>query len=145
MAVLDQSKKPYIQDRDEKQFIGIDLSFTRSEGIEGWFKSTETTLDAVKNNIRLLLMTEKGERLMQPSIGLGLKRFLFEQIKPDTASIIEAELSHVFEYLMPFISINNVDINTDASDALGRNTISIQVDFFLTKDPNTLASVMIDV
>ena len=45
MAVLDQSKKPYIQDRDEKQFIGIDLSFTRSEGIEGWFKSTETTLD----------------------------------------------------------------------------------------------------
>ena len=43
MAILDKSVKPFIQDNDEKQFIGLSLPFVKSDGIEGWFKSTETT------------------------------------------------------------------------------------------------------
>ena len=43
MAIRDLSKKPFIEDRDEKVFIGIDLPFRLSSGKEGYFASTSTT------------------------------------------------------------------------------------------------------
>ena len=43
MAIIDPSKKPYIVDRDENIFVGIDLPFRLSTGPEGYFASTSTT------------------------------------------------------------------------------------------------------
>ena len=54
MAVKDVAKKPFVEDRDEEVFIGIDLPFRKSDGPEGYFRSTETTIKAVKNNIKLM-------------------------------------------------------------------------------------------
>ena len=72
MAIRDTTIKPFIQDRDDNIFVGIDYPFHKSNGVEGWFKSTATTIEAVKNNIKLLLQTERGERLMQPNLGVAL-------------------------------------------------------------------------
>ena len=80
MAIKDTSKKPFIEDRDDNVFIGIDLPFRKSDGIEGWFASTTTTIESVKNNIRNLLSTSAGERFLQPTLGLNLRRFLFDQM-----------------------------------------------------------------
>ena len=77
MAVLDTSKKPFIQDRDDNIYIGIDLPFRKSESGEGYFASTSTTIDAVKNNVRTLLSTDKGERIFQPNLGVDLRRFIW--------------------------------------------------------------------
>ena len=89
MAVIDRNKKQFIQDRDENVFIGIDLPFQKSDGPEGWFASTETTIDAVKNNIRNYLKTHKGERYLQPNLGLGLRNYLFEQFTDELQLQIE--------------------------------------------------------
>tara|TARA_A100001391_G_C4942692_1_gene244974 strand:+ start:40 stop:477 length:438 start_codon:yes stop_codon:yes gene_type:complete len=145
MAILDKSRKPYIQDNDEEQFIGLSLPFTKSDGIDGWFQSTRTTLDAVKQNIKLLLSTERGERLMQPTIGLGLRTYLFQQLDNSTVDEIKADLTTTFQNLLPFVTINNIDVNISQMDSLGKNTISIKVDFHVTRDPNTLDSVIVDV
>ena len=48
MAIKDTYKKPFIEDRDNNIFIGIDLPFRKSDGIEGWFASTTTTIEAVR-------------------------------------------------------------------------------------------------
>ena len=69
MAFRDTTKKPYVFDRDTDVFIGIDYPFHKSSGPDGWFKSTSTTIEAVKNNIKMLLSTDKGERLLQPNLG----------------------------------------------------------------------------
>ena len=47
MAIRDTTQKPYIQDRDELVFIGIDLPFRKSDGVEGWFESTTDTISDV--------------------------------------------------------------------------------------------------
>ena len=54
MSIRDLNKRPFIADRDVNTFIGIDLPFRKSDGPEGWFASTKTTIEAVKNNIRSL-------------------------------------------------------------------------------------------
>ena len=80
MAIKDTTKKPYMVDRDDKISVGIDLPFRKSEGVEGYFASTTTTVDAIKTDIKCLLNTRVGERMMQPSLGVELHKYLFEQI-----------------------------------------------------------------
>ena len=75
MAIKDTSRKPFIEDNNTDIFIGLDLPIRKSDGIEGYFASTSTTIEAVKNNIKNLLNTEQGERFFQPNLGLNLKRF----------------------------------------------------------------------
>tara|TARA_A100001515_G_scaffold57142_1_gene45077 strand:- start:1301 stop:1744 length:444 start_codon:yes stop_codon:yes gene_type:complete len=141
MAIRDTSKKPYIQDRDELVFVGIDYPFHKSNGVEGWFKSTETTIEAVKNNIKLLLLTTRGERLMQPTLGLNLRRFLFEQFTDESRITIENEIVDTFRTFLPFVEIKDLVIGMDEIDAIGKNKLNISVLFNITRDPNTLESV----
>jgi phage baseplate assembly protein W len=141
VAFRDTTKKPYIQDRDENVFVGIDYPFHRSSGPEGWFKSTSTTIDAVKNNVKLLLQTERGERLMQPNLGVALKRFLFQQIDTDTIIAIQNEIIDTMNFWLPFVEIKDVQVSVDDS----RNTININVTFNIIRDPNTLRSVDVEI
>jgi phage baseplate assembly protein W len=141
MAIRDTQKKPFIQDRDENIFIGIDYPFHRSTGAEGWFKSTSTTIDAVKNNIKLLLQTERGERLMQPNLGVALKRFLFQQIDSDTIVAMQDEIIDTMNFWLPFVEIKDIQVATDDD----RNTIKINVTFNIIRDPNTLRSVEVEI
>tara|TARA_Y100000034_G_C6703501_1_gene310389 strand:+ start:129 stop:560 length:432 start_codon:yes stop_codon:yes gene_type:complete len=141
MAIRDTSIKPFIQDRDENVFVGIDYPFHKSNGVEGWFKSTSTTIEAVKNNIRLLLRTERGERLMQPNLGVALKRFLFQQIDADTIIAMQNEIIDVMNFWLPFVEIKDIQVSSDDS----RNTININVTFNIIRDPNTLSSVQIEI
>tara|TARA_Y100001963_G_C6517832_1_gene325187 strand:- start:1 stop:444 length:444 start_codon:yes stop_codon:yes gene_type:complete len=141
MAIRDTSKKPYTQDRDELVFVGIDYPFHKSNGVEGWFKSTETTIEAVKNNIKLLLLTTRGERLMQPTLGLNLRRFLFEQFTDESRITIENEIVDTFRTFLPFVEIKDLVIGMDETDAIGKNKLTISVLFNIIRDPNTLESV----
>ena len=145
MAILDTSKQPFIQDRDNDVFIGINLPFKKSEGSEGYFLSTTTTIDAVKNNVKLLLSTDKGERIFQPNLGIGLRRFLFEPITGETTIAIQNEIIETFNFWLPFISIKDIKVETTSADGTNPNQISINVIFNLDKDPNTLESVQVQI
>ena len=93
MAIKDTSRKPYINDNKTDVFIGLDLPIHKSNGAEGYFASTSTTIESVKNNIRNLINTQQGERLMQPRLGLNLKELLFEQIGEDIIRQIQTEIA----------------------------------------------------
>ena len=142
MAILDTSKKPFIADRDDNVFIGIDYPFHRSLGVEGWFKGTETTIDAVKTNIKMLLKTEKGERLMQPNLGISLQRFLFEQMTQETFNNIQTEIIDTFDFCLPFVEIKDIEVSNKSVDS---NSIVIDLAFNITKDPNTVESIQVEI
>ena len=144
MAIIDRNKKPFIQDRDTNVFIGVDLPFRKSEGSEGYFASTSTTIEAIRNNVKLLLLTRKGERIFQPNLGVDLSKFLFEQITPETILGIQNEIIETFNFWLPFITIRDIQIETSSTDGSSQNQISINVVFNLDKDPNTLESVQVE-
>ena len=50
-------------------------------------KMLKTINEVAKQNFRMLLLTEPGERVWDANYGIGLKRFLFEQ-----RFIVESEL-----------------------------------------------------
>ena len=147
MAIKDLSKKPFIEDRDDNVFIGIDLPFRKSDGIEGWFASTTTTIKAVKNNIRNLLNTHKGERYMQPNIGLNLRKFQFEQFTDELRLQIENDILDTFEFWLPFIQVRDlkVQMSDETAGSVNNNKLIISVVFNITRDPNTLESVQVEI
>ena len=93
MAILDNRDNQFIEDNDSRISVGLDFPISiHPNNRRGYFATTDTTIDSVKNDIRLLLMTQKGERLMQPLLGMDIRRFLFEQITDDTAIEIENDI-----------------------------------------------------
>jgi len=140
MPILDRRNNQFVEDQDTRVSVGIDFPFGRVPNQDGYFKTTKTTIESVKNNIRLLLKTERGERLFQPNLGLALKRFLFEQINEDTNILIENEIVDTFEKWLPFVEIRELDVNTQPINS-DRNQIKIKVTFNIRRAPGSLESV----
>ena len=144
MAVKDTSNKPYIIDRDSNIKVGIDLPIRRGDEKDGWFASTTTTIEAVKNNIRNLLNTNQGERLMQPTLGLDLRGLLFEQLTGDTIVSIQNKILDTFEVWLPFVQVRDIQVKVDNTANQLNNQISINILFNITQDPNTSNSVTVN-
>ena len=141
MAIKDTSRKPYIEDNNTDIRIGIDLPNRKGNSIDGYFASTSTTIEAVKNNIRNLLNTNQGERLMQPNIGINLRKYLFNQITSGTLAQIQEDILSVFRKWLPFVEVRNIELKSNDSF----NMISINIVFNIKQDPDTLDSVQIAV
>ena len=145
MAIKDISKKPYIIDNDTNIKVGIDLPIRRDEVTDGWFASTTTTIESVKNNIKNLLQTNQGERLMQPTLGLNLRRLLFEQIGEESLIGVQDSILDTFNFWLPFVEVRDIQVLTNEIDkTIGVNEIRVKILFNITQDPNTLESVTLN-
>ena len=92
------------------------------------FNQSFTTIDQLSSNIKNLLQTKKGERLMQPEFGSGLDEILFEQIDDDTKIQIEDAITSTMDKWLPYVNIEQIDI--DASDSLkDANTVNVSLTF----------------
>lgn len=139
MAILDNRINQRIEDKDTRVSVGIELPFGRQPGTgDGYFTSTKTTMDAIKNNIKTLLLTERGERLFQPNLGMNLRRFLFEQITQNTVIEIENDIVSTFEKWLPFVQLNDIRVDIGNQD---KNQIKIGIDFNVVNIPTELQSV----
>jgi len=139
MAILDRRKNRFVEVQDTRVSVGIDFPFGRVGGGEGYFKTTKTTVDSVKNNIKLLLQTSQGERVFQPELGMNLKNLLFEPMTEDLTIRIENNIVDVFQRWLPFVELRN--INVERKDDI--NQTNINIDFNIRRAPNSLESVQV--
>jgi phage baseplate assembly protein W len=92
------------------------------------FRQTYNTTDQIKSNIKNLLLTQKGERILQPEFGSGLQSILFDFNDDDVATKIEDTINEAFEMWLPYVTI--ADIVVDQTDELkDRNRVSISLKF----------------
>jgi hypothetical protein len=60
------------------KFIG--LSFPLSNSQHGYFNPSLLTKEQISSNILSILSTNKGERLMRPSLGLNVSKYVFNKM-----------------------------------------------------------------
>jgi hypothetical protein len=82
-------------------------------------------IDLVKQNLKMLLLTAPGERIMEPDFGIGLRNYLFENNTNSTYSEIETRIREQVNFYMPFIEVQQVDFGSPQSD----NTLTIAMGF----------------
>ena len=145
MAIRDTSRKPFIQDNDTRVKVGIDLPIRRGDDKDGFFASTSTTIEAVKNIIRNLLQTEEGERFFQPNLGIGLRRLLFEHITEENLLGVQDAILDKIEFWLPFVEVRDIQVlSRDEDTTVGVNEIRVKILFNIKQDPNTLDSITLD-
>ena len=114
--------------KDTKSFndyaIGISLPIQITNTA---FEQTFQTSEQVKSNIKNLLLTKKGERILQPEFGSGLQSLLFEPNVDDFEGRIEDTINESLEQWLPYVTAEEIDI--DASDTLrDNNRINVSVE-----------------
>jgi len=139
MAILDRRKDRFVEDQDNRVSVGIEFPFGRVSGGDGYFKSTKTTIDSIKNNIKLLLQTHRGERVFQPNLGMNLRSLIFEPLDDEIIIQVENNIVDVFEKWLPFVALKNIEINR-VEDL---NQVNINIQFNIKRAPNSLESVQV--
>lgn len=92
------------------------------------FEQTFQTSEQVKSNIKNLLLTKKGERILQPEFGSGLQELLFEPNVDDFEGRIEDTINESLEQWLPYVTAE--EILVDSSDTLrDNNRINVSVKF----------------
>jgi phage baseplate assembly protein W len=106
--------------------IGISLPFGRS-GTNQLFNKTYSTKEQIKSNLINLLLTSKGERILNPEFGSELRQLLFENITSTTEENIKNAIITSVNIYIPEIQIIDININNEYDV----NTINITVDYIL--------------
>ena len=89
------------------------------------FAMVETIEELVRQNLTTLILTNPGERVMAPQYGVGLNKFLFENMGTNVYSNIEQEIKTQAGQYMPGVAIGNIRFFTNEDN----NSINLQVSY----------------
>ena len=114
----------------------INLSEDASYGLN------KTIPDAVSQNLRNLLLTTPGEKMMDPDFGVGLWRYLFEPNLQATHSEIEGRIRAQVQKYLPFISIHDISfIKGKPTDPTNDNALTIKLKYLI--EPITVIDILV--
>lgn len=103
--------------------IGVALPFDAP----GVFRSTYTTKDQIKSNLVNLLLTDVGERVMNPGFGTNLRRFIFSGITETNIEELRLSLVSSISIYIPEITVQNITVTPN----IDYNLISLSIDYVL--------------
>jgi phage baseplate assembly protein W len=121
--------------------LGIRIPYGRDNEY-GYFSQIYTDLEKVKTNLKMLLLTAKGERPMMPTYGSDLKAVLFEPSTTELSDVaLEDTIIETTEMWMPEIVIDEVNIKRpEAYTEEDRNnpyTVEVELVFSVINIPNS--------
>ena len=93
------------------------------------FTLTKTIMEQVKQNLKMLILTVPGERVMKPKFGVGLKRYLFEQNTEFLRQEISNKINEQVNIYMPFVKIKRINYSDIESAETDANTLKITIQY----------------
>jgi len=94
---------------------GRSAGFPPRVGVDGHMIWSEGELN-VRESICIILRTRPGERLMRPSFGCGLDRYLFEPNTLSNLRLIQEEVKRAIIHWEPRVTLNDVQVATNPDD-----------------------------
>ena len=104
--------------------IGPKLPLTLDSG-DG-YTSIKTLRSMVKQNLKMLVLTNPGERVMEPEFGVGIRQFLFENFQSDVYARIDERIREQVNTYLPVISINRLEFGRLKQD---ENLLSLRLEY----------------
>jgi uncharacterized protein len=99
----------------QPSLFGQGLSFPPRVGADGRL-AWSVGEDNVRESMRIILLTEPGERLMREEFGCGLRRYLFEPNTVATRQLIRERIIHAIGRWEPRVAVEDVTVEPDDSN-----------------------------
>jgi phage baseplate assembly protein W len=128
---------PSSLDKNPDLAVGLKLPFGPGQSN---FALNFTTVDQTKTNLMNLLLTQKGERFMQPNFGTDLRRILFEPNDERIESRIKQEIVDAVNYWLPFVAIVKVSTIREVKQ-IDEYTVNVIITFSLKADAFSQSSI----
>jgi phage baseplate assembly protein W len=132
-----QSRSALELDLDPDVTIGLGLPMEHDD-TKGFFPGTSTTLSQTGSNIRNLLLTNRGERVGQPTFGADLLLTLFEPMSDQLISTVEENISAAMEEWLPHVSVNKLEVEPDEIEI---HQLNILLEFSLAMNPTVYEAI----
>lgn len=86
--------------------------------------------DAVKDSLRNLILTDPGERPMQPFLGGGIRELLFENITPGILKLIQDRIETTIINFEPRARLIDVTVTTTFDE----DQIGVRIQFYIVNN-----------
>jgi phage baseplate assembly protein W len=137
--------KVNVVDLSENDYKVLGIGINRSSDSNGIFAVNFTTLTQAKDNLKNLILTKKGERLMQPEFGCDVWKVLFEPLDGILVETnIETSIVEAVSIWLPYLNIDTIVFDYDEND-IDNHRIVLDIKFSLISNPNLSESVQINV
>jgi len=103
--------KKIVIDTEEFNNFAVGITLPIQRGNDGYFRQSFRTFDQVRSNLKNLLLTKRGERLLQPDFGSGLHDLLFNPATEKFEEDLETTINDAVAKWLPYITVEDIDID----------------------------------
>lgn len=102
--------------------------------VDGAYALNKELNDMVQQNMKMIILTSPGERIMDAGFGVGIRNFLFEQNSVATLTTIRSRIIDQIQKYLPYVEILNVSVGSPAAQtgipgAIDKTIINIQINY----------------
>lgn len=98
----------------------------KQDPVEGLYSLNKNFIEGIKQNLKMLILTNPGERIMMPDFGVGLKNYLFEQKTDSVYSDIQQKIEEQVSSYLPIVKINSINFSSDSEN---ENLIYLSINY----------------
>lgn len=99
---------------------------------DGAYENLQDLIAVTTQNLKMILLTAPGERIMDPEFGVGLRNYLFEQNDITTHSAIRSKIIKQVGKYLRFVDIEEIKFNTEENDSsIQSNRVNIVIRFYI--------------
>lgn len=99
-----------------------------TDTVDGFFSLHKSPMETIKQDLKMLVLTNPGERVMIPDYGVGIKSLLFEQNSSNLKDTIKKRIDEQVMRYMDFIEILELDITDDVNN---ENMLNISILYYV--------------
>lgn len=118
---------------NKKSFLGTGWAFPIRIGSSGGIALSNYEQN-IEENIRIILGTAIGERVMSPRYGTHIHEYVFHPNNPNTASIVSTYAQDALAKMEP--RIEDIDVRAHP-DPNNENTLLLNINYKITRENNT--------
>ena len=82
---------------------------------QGSYFSPAYGVSLIRNNLRQLLLCEKGERVMLPNYGVSIRKFIFEPLDEITFFLVRTEVLKALSVYFSMVNVINLGVFSSSS------------------------------
>ena len=109
----------------------------------GYFTGTQG-IALIKNNLRQLLLCEKGERIMLPDYGLSLKKYIFEPLDETTYFLMRTDILRTIRKYFKSVNVIKLGIYAD-EERRDRNELLVSLTLQLLDETLEIFNVEVEI